>query len=152
MKVNRPETILNSPLPKEPKELNYQSSSRTDKDLMLHLPNQEILNSSFNNINRKGEENKSLEKTLSDINISIVTDINNANSPITKESIFPKIINEAKIIKDAIFVNTSFDNKEKKKRKQEKCIKKIIFFLLIFAMCSLMYIVVRDLKFCSRED
>ena len=50
------------------------------------------------------------------------------------------------------FVNTSFDTKEKRKRKQEKCIKKIIFFLLIFAMCSLMYIVVRDLKFCSRED
>ena len=146
MKATHPETILNSPLPIEPKELNYQSSSRTEKDLLFSLPNQSHFNSSLNNINPKLEDSKSLEKTLSDINISIVTDISNANSSKEKESIFPKII------KDAIFVNTSFDTKEKRKRKQEKCIKKIIFFLLIFAMCSLMYIVVRDLKFCSRED
>ena len=152
MKATHPETILNSPLPIEPKELNYQSSSRTEKDLLFSLPNQSHFNSSLNNINPKSEDGKSLEKTLSDINISIVTDISNANSSKAKESLFPKIINEAKIIKDAIFVNTSFDTKEKRKRKQEKCIKKIIFFLLIFAMCSLMYIVVRDLKFCSRED
>lgn len=152
MKPSHPEPILNSPLPKQPRELSYPSSSRTEKDLLFSLPTQEMLNSSLNNINPKSEDSKSLEKSLSDINISIVTDISNANSSKGKDSIFPKIINEAKIIKDAIFVNTSFDTKEKRKRKQEKCIKKIIFFLLIFAMCSLMYIVVRDLKFCSRED
>ena len=78
------------------------------------------------------EGNKSIEKTLTNANITILTENSN------KGNLFPKIINEAKMLKDLIYINKTFENKEKKKKKLEKCIKRVIFFLLVVACCSLL--------------
>ena len=97
-----------------------------------------IINTSMNNI--KTDDTKSIERNLSDVNISIITETN--VSPVTPKKTSPS--------NEAIFLNTSYTNKEKKTKRQEKCLKKIILFLVIFAMCSLLYVLERKLTLRSR--
>lgn len=94
-----------------------------------------VINTSMNNI--KTDDTKSIERNLSDVNISIITEPN--FSPVIQKK-----------TSDAIFLNTSYTNKEKKQKRQEKCLKKIILFLVIFAMCSLLYLIERKFTLKSR--
>ena len=97
-----------------------------------------IINTSMNNI--KTDDTKSIERNLSDVNISIITETN----------VSPVIPKKNSLSSEAIFLNTSYTNKEKKTKRQEKCLKKIILFLVIFAMCSLLYVIERKFTLKSR--
>ena len=115
---------------------------KTESDNILDIPTPK----STAVLCQEEEGNKSIEKTLTNANITILTENSN------KGNLFPKIINEAKMLKDLIFVNKTFENKEKKKKKLEKCIKRVIFFLLVVASCSLLYILVNDFKLIKSDN
>lgn len=118
---------------------------KTESDDIMEIPTPKS-STELSQREEDEEGNKSIEKTFTNANITILTEVNN------KRNLFPKIINEAKMLKDLIFVNKTFENKEKKKKKLEKCIKRVIFFLLIVACCSLLYILMNDFKFIKSDN
>lgn len=118
---------------------------KTENDIILDIPTPKSTTVLCQGAEEE-EGNKSIEKTLTNANITILTENSN------KGNLFPKIINEAKMLKDLIFVNKTFENKEKKKKKLEKCIKRVIFFLLVVACCSLLYILVNDFKLIKSDN
>jgi hypothetical protein len=106
------------------------------------------------------------EDDLRNVNISILTDYNNVtnNDVINNGSKNNKemvtVIDDKKKGGDKLFYKKQHDNESyviptfvdesqedslKKIKRTEKCIKRIIFFLLIVFFCSVLYLLLRDL-------
>lgn len=135
-----------------------------NEETKKNIPFETIHNEQNNSIS-KIENPIMLENELVQANISIITDFNNMNYPETtnnrinnlKEVNFNenfKSIDENgdsfyNIPSSVIFEKTKYNEAArfeslKKIKKTEKCIKRIIFFLLLIFFCSVLYLLLRD--------
>jgi hypothetical protein len=106
------------------------------------------------------------EDDLRNVNISILTDYNNVtnndviNNGSKNNKEMDTVIDDKKKGGDKLFYKKQHDNESyviptfvdesqedslKKIKRTEKCIKRIIFFLLIVFFCSVLYLLLRDL-------
>lgn len=103
------------------------------------------------------------ENDLVNVNISILTDYNNVNNIEAtnnrnnnnkeENTILPKTEGGfySNIPNDLVFENSTYDtdgtkyDSLKKIKRTEKCIKRIIFFLILVFFCSVLYILLHDL-------
>ena len=136
---------------------------------------EDIVNKQFEMVNLQQQQHKNEiesggrilnEDDFRNVNISILTDYNNVtnNDVINNRSnnnkekitviddtknggdkLFYKKSHDNDLYEIPTFVDGSQDDSLKKIKRTEKCIKRIIFFLLIVFFCSVLYLLLRDL-------